>query len=157
MEALIIIDMQEGYIGNRRGEKVFEDVTEHINYVASIFKSAGKPIILVRDIEEGDTEEFLNVCELKDIEYDKEILKVHNNSFWKTDLEASLKELDVDMTVLCGYAGEYCVSASYFGALERGFKPVLLQNGILSVTESGAQSLLETKAFVSHQALSYWL
>lgn len=157
MEALIIIDMQEGYIGNRRGEKAFENVIGHINYVASIFKKAGKPIILVRDIEEGDTEEFLNVEELKDIEFDREVLKVHNNSFWKTDLEDILKDLEVDMAVLCGSAGEYCISASYFGALERGFKPLLLQNGILSATEAGGQSLVETKPFVSHQALSYWL
>jgi nicotinamidase-related amidase len=157
MESLIIIDMQEGYIGNRRNEKIFNQVVEHIKYVASLFIKAGKPVIFVRDIEEGDTEEFLNIKEFQNIKYDKEILKVHNNSFWKTKLEDILKEMNVNMTVICGNTGEYCVSATYFGALERGFKPVLLQNGILSESKSGAISLLETKPFVSHQALSYWL
>jgi nicotinamidase-related amidase len=157
LEAFIIIDMQDGYIGHKRGTSNFGDVVEYINYVSSLFRKEGRPVIFVRDISEGDSKEFCTIHELISTEKDHEILKCYNNSFWETGLEKLLNELKVDMVVLAGSAAEFCVSATYFGALERGYNPVLLQNGILSETIEGYQAMIKTKPLIAYQPLKYLL
>ena len=157
MEALIIIDMQEGYIGHKRGTGDFQEVVEYINYIASMFRKEGRPVIFVRDISEGEGEEFCTIPELTMTEEDYEILKFYNNSFWETGLDKLLKELKVEMLILAGSAAEYCVTATYFGAKERGYEPVLLQNGVLSVIIEGYQAMMKTRPLISYQPLKYIL
>ena len=157
MEALLIIDLQEGYIGDRRGEHNFDSVLEHINYVAPMFRKAGKPVIVIRDIGEGDGPLYCNVKELKLVAGDLEVLKLENNSFWETDLDQLLKKLEVNFLVLCGYAAEYCVTATYFGANERGYKAAMLQNGVLAASKEGLASLNKNRPLISHSAIDYLL
>lgn len=137
MKALVIIDVQEAFIGHRRNEQQYQDVFSTINAAAAQFRQAHCPVIVVRDLSEGSGEAFANVRELVVDPSDEEILKVYNNSFWKTELESILRRQSVDWLLLCGNAAEFCVSATYFGALERGFDTRLLRGGILAETEEG--------------------
>ena len=157
MEALIIIDMQEAYIGHKRNTGDFKEVVEYINYIASLFRKEGRPVIFVRDISEGEGEEFCTIPELIMAEEDHEILKSYNNSFWETGLDQLLKELKVEMLVLAGSAVEYCVTATYFGAKERGYETVLLQNGVLAETVEGYQAMIKTRPLIPYQPLKYIL
>jgi nicotinamidase-related amidase len=151
--ALIVIDVQEAFVGDKRGTKVFKRTMDHINYAMSMFQNAALPVVVVRDIEEGDGEEFLNVIELNTIGSDIEITKVFNNAFWETDLEKILKDLSVDFLVLCGNAAEYCVGATYNGAIERGFKTTLLQNGIFADREENLLMHFYNRPLISYTAL----
>jgi nicotinamidase-related amidase len=157
MEAFLIIDMQEGYIGNKRGSEAFNDVIDHINYVSELFRKAKKPVIVVRDISEGDSKEFKNVHELKVSEEDDEILKVDNNSFWNTSLHELLQKKKVNFIVVAGSAAEYCITATYFGALERGYEVVMLQNGVLAATQSGLETLNALRPQISYRSLKHFL
>jgi nicotinamidase-related amidase len=157
MEAFLIIDMQEGYIGNRRGSEAFDYTLAHINGVSDLFRKAGKPVIVIRDISEGDTPEYKNVAELKVQEQDDEILKVDNNSFWNTTLHELLQKKNVDFIVMAGNAAEYCVTATYFGALERGYKVVLLQNGVLAATTAGLETINTLRPLISYSSLEHFL
>ena len=153
--ALMIIDVQEAFIGSRREEKSYAETFEYINATADLFRNAGKPVIVVRDIEDGDGEAYMSVKELNAKETDIEVLKKFSNSFWKTDLEATLQKLDVDFVVLCGNAAEYCVLATYNGARERGFTAVMLQHGIFADHKEGLIDLYNNRALISYQVLSY--
>lgn len=133
--ALVIIDVQEAYVGDRRGSKSFAKIMDHINYSSALFRKAELPVIVVRDIEGGDGDGMENIPELEVEDTDKEITKTYNNAFWQTDLDKILKDMEVDFLILCGNAAEYCVGATYNGAIERGFRTTLLQNGVFAARE----------------------
>lgn len=151
--ALIIIDVQKAYIGHRKDEKVYDETFWTINYTADLFRKAKKPVIIVRDIAEGDGAEYDNVVDLKVVSTDHDILKYYRNSFWKTNLDVLLKDLDVDFVVLCGNAEEFCVSATYNGAIERDFGVALLQNGVFAETEVGTLDMMHNKNLVANNVL----
>ena len=155
--ALLIIDVQKAYIGHRKGEKEYEDTFEYINETAALFREAGKPVIIVRDVEGGDGDDYKNVAELVVNGSDMEVLKTYSNSFWKTNLEEILKEKKVDFVVLCGSAAEYCVLATYNGAIERDFGAAMLQNGILAIHPNGLTDIFHNRALISYEVISYML
>lgn len=151
--ALIIIDVQEEYVGPRRGRESFEQIMDHINYCSSLLRKAGLPVVVVRDISEGDGKTMVNVKELVVADTDIQITKNFNNSFWQTDLEKILKSLEVDFLVLCGNAAEYCVGATYNGANERGFRTTLLQNGIFAEREENLLLHFYSRPLISYAAI----
>ena len=133
--ALLIVDVQEAYVGDRRASKSFDKIMDHINYSGSLFRAAELPVIVIRDIESGDGEKYQNIVELNSDPSDIEVLKTYNNAFWQTDLDEILKKLEVDFLIICGNAAEYCVGATYSGAIERGYQTTLLQNGVFASRE----------------------
>jgi len=153
--ALLVIDVQKAFIGNRSNSIEYQNTMEVINAVSSIFRKSGKPVIIIRDIEEGNGDEYKNVDELIVHQDDIHIEKLHSNSFWKTDLEDILKEKKVDFVVLCGNAAEYCVLATYNGARERGFGAAMLQHGIFSNYPMGLQDLYNNRDLISYEVISY--
>lgn len=153
--ALLIIDVQKEYIGHRKDEKVYKDTFEYINETAKLFRESNNPVIVIRDLEDGNGPEYDNVDELITAETDREVIKYYSNSFWKTELEKILKELGVDFVVLCGNAAEYCVLATYNGAQERDFGAAMLQNGVFAATETGLQDIAFNRAVISYQVLEY--
>ncbi len=155
--ALLVIDIQEAFIGEQRGTKVFEDTMMFINATATLFRQSSKPVLNIRDLEEGNSSEFDNVKEWQKHEQDIEIKKYHSNSFWQTDLDSKLKDLNVDFLVLCGNAAEYCVLATYNGALERGFKSAILQHGVFANHPNGLEFIQLNRPLISYGALSYFI
>jgi nicotinamidase-related amidase len=155
--ALLIIDVQEAFIGHRKEEKEYHNTFEYINEAASLFRKAGKPVIVIRDIEGGNDDTFQNVEELITQDSDVEVLKVYSNSFWKTNLEEILKEKNIDFVVLCGNAAEYCVLATYNGAIERNFGAAMLQHGIFACHPSGLMDIYYNRALISFEVISYVL
>jgi nicotinamidase-related amidase len=155
--ALLIIDVQEAFIGHRKGEREFLNTFEYINETASLFRKANKPVIIVRDIEGGNGDTFQNVEELIIEDSDIEVLKVYSNSFWKTDLEEILKEKNVDFVILCGNAAEFCILATYNGAIERDFGAAMLQHGIFARHPIGLEDIYNNRALVSYEVVSYML
>lgn len=155
--ALLIIDVQKAFIGERKGQKEYNNTFEYINETAALFRNAGKPVIIVRDIEGGNDESFQNVEELIVQDSDIEILKSFGNSFWKTNLEDILNEKNVDFIVLCGNAAEYCVLATYNGAIERGFGAAMLQHGIFACNPSGLMDIYNNRSLISYEVISYML
>jgi len=157
MEALLIIDVQEAYVGHLRSDKHFLEAVDYMNTAADIFRSAGKPVIFVRHIVKGSEGPYRTIGELEMKEGDIEVLKRYNSSFWETDLDQILKEHGVKFLVLSGYAAEYCIAATFFGALERGYEPNLLQNGILAKTPEGLLAAQLSHASTSVMALRHFL
>lgn len=155
--ALLIIDVQEAFIGHRKEEKEYHNTFEYINETAALFRNANKPVIVIRDIEGGNDDNFQNVEELITEDSDIEVLKEFSNSFWNTNLAEILKEKNVDFVVLCGNAAEYCVLATYNGAMERGFGASMLQHGIFACHPSGLLDIYNNRSLISYEVISYLL
>lgn len=129
--ALLVVDMQKEFFQDEKSKESLMAALEYVNYSIDVFRKAKRPVIFIQD--EETSEAGFELHEELDIHADdKRVSKVYSNSFWKTNLEELLQEHDIDFVVICGFAAEYCVYATYNGAMERGFEPTLLQHGVAS-------------------------
>lgn len=130
----LIIDLQEVHLGKVE-QRAIDTACEYINHVAELLRSKNHTVIHIQDIEgmlPEDEAKFEVIPGIHIADTDLRVTKEHSNAFWQTDLDKIVREQGIDLLILSGYAAEYCVLFTYNGAQERGFKPVLLQNGILS-------------------------
>jgi nicotinamidase-related amidase len=93
--ALLVIDVQKEYMSEHFGTKTYEHTMIYINETMKLFRGANCPVIIVRDISEGDGPEYALVDELKREPTDIEVLKLKGNAFWETNLEQILKDKDI--------------------------------------------------------------
>ena len=152
--ALLIIDVQKAFIGELKDTKVYQETLMIINATADLFRKANRPVLIIKDLSEGEGPEYDVVDELEKNNQDIQVSKLQSNAFWDTDLESKLKALSVDFLVLCGNAAEYCVLATYNGAIERGFKTVMLQHGIFANHERGLLDLYWNRPLISYTAIT---
>lgn len=155
--ALLIIDVQDEFISHLKGTTQRDIAVELINRTAQQFRKKGQPVYVIRHVIGEDREELQCVEELKVEEGDTSIVKKVNNSFWNTDLDQMLRDAEVDFILITGYAAEYCVAATYFGAKERGYTTALLQKAIMGATPLGAAELQKTHSTVSFPVMCYML
>jgi nicotinamidase-related amidase len=155
--ALLIIDIQKAFIGELKNERVYSDTLAYINATAQLFRKSNHQVYVIRDIEEGDGDEYQNVEELLKDPNDIEVLKVHSNSFWQTDLDTKLREKKIDFLVLCGNAAEYCVLATFNGAKERGYGAAILQHGVFSNHPNGLMDLYLNRPLISYEVIKHVL
>ncbi|HEY2494346.1 MAG TPA: cysteine hydrolase, partial [Paenibacillus sp.] len=57
--------------------------------------------------------------------------------------------------IIAGFAAEHCVLFTYNGAIERGFKPVILQQGILSTQSDVIISTYRERNMISYPVIEY--
>ncbi|MCR8641071.1 isochorismatase family protein [Paenibacillus sp. N1-5-1-14] len=132
--AFLIIDMQIECVDHEHIMPCAIQASEYINEVSGYFRKYGYPVVIVQDLElEGGAEnpKFEFIPQINIEESDIRVHKEYSNSFWKTDLEQILRDQGVELVVIAGFAAEYCALFTYNGALERGFKTVFLQNGVV--------------------------
>jgi nicotinamidase-related amidase len=153
--ALLIIDVQKEYMREHLGTKVYEETLIYINATAKLFRQANLPVIKVKDIAEGDGPEYDFVEELGQGQNDVEIQKTKGNAFWETNLDQMLKDNGITHVVISGTAAEHCVLATYNGAIERGYRPMMLQHGVFATHERGLMDLYWNRSLVSYTALTY--
>ncbi|MNZ48369.1 N-carbamoylsarcosine amidase [compost metagenome] len=154
----LIIDMQKIYLHDQVEKKAIDQACEYINYVAESLRSNGHLIVHIQDIEgmeqqEADTDLYHFISEIQMDEGDVVIKKEYSNAFWKTDLEQLLRNHAVDLVIISGFAAEHCVLFTYNGAIERGFKPVILQKGILSTHFDAITSAYRDRNLISYPVI----
>jgi nicotinamidase-related amidase len=134
--ALLIIDMQRGFLRDKTCSPDLESVLEYINGAIELFNGANQPVFLIQDEdakEEAGPDSYELVDGLnRDIHHPVFLSKKYSNAFWHTSLEEQLRAHGAQFLVLAGFAAEGCVNYTYNGALERDFHAVLLKNGITS-------------------------
>ncbi|MEJ8303982.1 isochorismatase family cysteine hydrolase [Saccharibacillus sacchari] len=156
--AFLIIDVQTEHVRDVPPHKI-DKASEYINYVSGLLRSAGHPIIHIRDIE-GMTEETADRYDIIESivvdPSDLTVTKEYSNAFWKTNLDEVLVQHGVEKLILAGYAAEHCVLFTYNGAIERGYSPVLLQNGLLSRHDDTIAAASRDRNLISYTAVE-WL
>jgi len=158
--ALLVIDMQTEFFEKEETQTSMKQSLEYINYVIDIFRKASRPIIFVADEEAGEgigSEGYQLYHDLNFDSNDALISKLFSNSFWNTKLDDILKEQGVELVVICGFAAEHCVYATYNGAMERGYKALVLQHGIASTNREYINMIETISNTISYPALEYML
>ncbi|WP_342420887.1 isochorismatase family cysteine hydrolase [Paenibacillus sp. FSL E2-0178] len=152
---LLIIDVQEVHL-RKVEQKVIDQACEFINYVSELLRSKDHTVIHIQDIEgmqPSDEEKFKIIPGIEIKETDLRVMKEYSNAFWKTDLEKIVLEQGIDLLILSGYAAEHCVLFTYNGAMERGFKAVLLQDGILSSKSDVIPATYRDRKLISYPVI----
>lgn len=128
-QALIVVDVQVGVVG-----AAWERERVVTNIARTVEKARQKdiPIIWVQHSEEElphGSPAWQWVPELQPADDEIRIDKNFNSSFEQTNLEATLADLGVTHVVLAGAATNWCIRATAYGALERGYDLTLIKDG----------------------------
>ncbi|TFE19377.1 cysteine hydrolase family protein [Cohnella luojiensis] len=154
----LIVDMQEVFLQDQKEKLNVERACEHINYVADLLRSKNHCVIHIQDVEgtKDLNSEVLNIIsEIKVEQNDIRITKEESNAFWNTDLEQILLKHEIGLVIVAGFAAEHCVLFTYNGAKERGFKTVILQNGIISTYSDAISITYRDRNIISYPAIEY--
>ena len=159
--ALCLIDLQKGFLENRSTFPALSDALEYINAAVDLFDEHSLPVFVVQD-EDAKEEQGADSFDLvegltRDFPAERRVIKKYCNSFWKTDLEERLGDLDVGFLVLAGFAAEACINFTYNGARERGYHAVLLKNAVLSCRENHVRCVMETADVIAFSTLRFLL
>jgi nicotinamidase-related amidase len=148
----LIIDMQTNHLQGLE-KKIIDRACEYINNVSDMLRSKDHVVIHIQDIKgmtESDRDLYNTVPEIQIKDKDLILTKENFNAFWKTELEEILLNQGVEFIIISGFAAEHCVLFTYNGANERGFRPVILQNGILSAHSDVITSTYRDRNFISY-------
>jgi len=133
--ALLVVDMQRLFLENNMEKFGVARACEYVNHVAEQLRTNGHCVVHIQDVEDANEDNTAQLDFIPEIHIDADDLhvkKVHSNAFWQTELEQILRAQGVGMVIVSGFAAEQCVLFTYNGAMERGFKAVMLQKGIVS-------------------------
>ncbi len=85
---------------------------------------------------------------------DARVYKTWPDAFLGTELSAILEQCQVDFVLVAGFLAERCVLATYLGAIERGYRGAVLEEGTASLNSQHMQSTLD---IVDHLTLGDFL
>ena len=119
--ALLVVDMQVGVITHAWNTP---QVIERIQSLVTLARAQQAPVIWVQHNDDElrpGSPAWRWVPELVPRAGEPLIPKAHNSAFEHTELEATLAQLGVSRLVLCGAATNWCIRATAYAALERGY------------------------------------
>jgi nicotinamidase-related amidase len=155
---LLIIDMQKIFLQDKYEALNVERACEYINYVADSIRSKNHLVVHIQDVEESNENNAELLSFIPEIKVEKEdicITKEHSNAFWNTELEQVLLNNEIKLVIIAGFAAEHCVLFTYNGAAERGFKPVILQNGIISTKSDVITQTYRDRNIISYPVIPF--
>ncbi|RTL42149.1 MAG: isochorismatase family protein [Burkholderiales bacterium] len=131
--ALLVVDVQVGVVASAWQR---DAVVSRIALAVDRARAAGVPVVWVQhqddDLPAG-TPAWQWVSELQPHEGELRIHKRFNSGFEDTTLLAELDDRGVSHLVLAGASTNWCIRATAFGALERGFDLTLVADGHTTV------------------------
>lgn len=155
---LLIVDMQSIFLQEQMEKLNVGRACEYINFVADLLRSNNHFVIHIQDIEgleESNADLFNIIPEIKVDQNDIRITKENSNAFWNTELAQILMNNDIGLVVVAGFAAEQCVLFTYNGAIERGNKTVILQNGIISTQSDVINLTYRDRNIISYPVIEY--
>lgn len=124
--ALVVVDVQVGVMESAwEAERVVGNIARAVDRA----RAAGVPVVWVQHQDEElvpETPPWQWVPELVPADGESRVPKEYNSSFEKTTLEDELARLGVSHLALAGAATNWCIRASAYAALERGYDLTLL-------------------------------
>jgi len=125
---LLVVDVQVGVMEN------VWDAPRIINNIGIAVEKArdfGVQVLWVQHSEDGlvyDSPEWQIVPELSPTEDEVRVHKQFNSSFEESSLEETLARLGATHIVLAGAATNWCIRATAYGALDRGYDLTLIKD-----------------------------
>jgi nicotinamidase-related amidase len=148
--ALVVVDVQAGVMAESWESR---RVTKNVARAVERARESGVPVIWVqhesKDLPRGSHSWEL-VPELIPGSGEKRVYKRFPSSFEETDLEESLAKMGATHVVLAGAQTNWCIRATAYAALDRGYDLTLLKDA--HTTESidlGDGSTVEASSIVT--------
>jgi len=126
--ALLVVDVQVGVMSQ------LWDSTRTIGTVSQAVERArlqGIPIVWILHTAEHlpkGSDEWQLVPKLVPAEGEPILDKVYNSAFAETELQSELERLGITHILLCGAATNWCIRATAYGALDRGYDLTLISD-----------------------------
>lgn len=128
-KVLLVVDVQNSAVENAYNREI---VIGNINTVIAKARGKAIPILFVQhsddDLIEGSNGwKFVNELDVR--KEDQVIPKHYNSAFEETNLESYLRDQKINEIVLVGAATNWCIRATAYGALDRGYDLTLIGDG----------------------------
>ena len=141
--ALVVIDVQKGLFEKSTPIYSADQLLENINRLIVTARQAGVPVIFVQHSNENTLVKGSDAWQLhpkiKPLESEEVIHKTHGNAFEATNLREVLVNWEVERLVVTGLVTHGCVKATCLGAIDEGYKVVLVRNGHSNYSKDAAQ------------------
>jgi len=156
--AVLVIDMLNDFIRGRlrldRADKIIPAIRRLIGFA----RREGIPVIYVCDCHAPRADRELELwgehCirgsegarvieELEPESNDIIVEKRRYSGFYQTDLDLTLREMDVDTLVLTGVAANICIQHTAADAFYRGYKTLVPADGVEAFTDEEQAQALE--------------
>ncbi len=125
---LLVVDVQTGAMdGAWDSGRVIKNVARAVERA----RAEGVPVVWVQHSDEElpyGSPQWQLVPELAPAEGESLIHKNFNSSFEQTELEEELDELGATHIALAGAATNWCIRATAYGALDRGYDVTLIED-----------------------------
>lgn len=126
--ALLVVDVQVGVVAPAWDR---DRIVGNVCLAVRRARAAGVPIVWVQHQDEElkrDSAAWQWVAELEPLASERRIHKSYNSAFEDTGLLSELDRLGVARIFLAGAATNWCIRATAYGALERGFDITVLSD-----------------------------
>lgn len=141
--ALLVIDVQKGLFEKSTPVYQSKQVLENINSLINKARQEGIPVMFIqhsshRILEKGSDAWQLHP-EIQPLAEEAVIHKLHGNAFEGTNLREELEKRNVGILVMTGLVTHGCVKATCLGAMNEGYKVVLVSDGHSNYSKDAAQ------------------
>ena len=125
---LLVVDVQIDVVaGAWDSERIIKNVARAVERA----RAASVPVVWVQHADDEmpyGSPQWQWVPELVPAEDELQIYKTFNSAFEETSLDEELSKLEATHIVLAGAATNWCIRATAYGALERGYDLTLVQD-----------------------------
>jgi nicotinamidase-related amidase len=140
--ALFVIDVQKGLFEKTTPIYKAKQVLENINTLIHKARKESVPVVFIqhsgnKTLEKGSDAWRLHP-EIQPLADEIIIHKFHGNAFEGTNLREELEKRAVSVLVMTGLVTHGCVKATCLGAIEEGYKVVLVSDGHSSFSKDAA-------------------
>jgi len=150
VQALVILDMQHDFVGRGPLADARPRLVRTINQLVALAREADVPVVDVRTVHAPDGSTWaLNMREDDqgmaiegshgaepadglDLDGALPVCKTRDNAFFRTGLEALLREGGVTSFVLCGVSTESCIAATATDAYARDLRVTFVDGSVAS-------------------------
>jgi len=142
-QAMLVIDVQKGLFEKSTPIYNANQVLKHINTLIHRARQVGVPVIFIqhsnnKTLVKGSDAWQLHP-EIQPLDDEKIIHKLHGNAFVDTSLHDELEKRNVRELIVTGLVTHGCVKATCLGAIDQGYKVVLVSDGHSSYSKDAPQ------------------
>jgi len=154
--ALLVVDIQEDYTGPQ-AKKPYRDGDKIVmvsNVLLTQAQTRGDVVVYIKNVIDNPIVSVftggINAPGSPGTEMDRRLIKVPgamtftkslSDAFSTPELDAYLRENQVNQLLITGLDGAYCVNATARGALNRGYKVTLFRDGIATESSKSIDKL----------------
>ena len=150
LKALLIVDMQKGCFTPATPRYESEIVIERINRLSDLFRAKGHSVVFIQhdgtlagELVPG-SDDWQLLPALHQLPGDLYIGKTINDSFYHSELQATLQNLGINELYFVGCATDFCFDATVKSALSKDFDITIVRDGHTTAAVSYTHLTLPT-------------